>query len=167
MHRQSVAVVILLGIFGCSSGGGTGQAPAASPQNRLVSLRQDHNADGSVRVTVSSLSTAGPIVTLSGELDFDSSRLSLQGCAIAPQIDENSASGKSLSFAERSPGVVGTVVMGGLEVLPQSADLFACTFQPLPNAPTGSASIQVSGDVADTTFVDRPYVAAAAIVPRG
>ena len=164
MQKYLIAALVTAAICGCSSGGGSGSpAAATAPERQVVAIRQAPGADGSTQVTVHSLATAGPIVTLAGDLSFDNSRLTLKDCQVSPQIDQRTAAGKSLTFGESSPGVIGTVVWGGLETLPGATDVFTCTFVPASNAPEGAASVSVSGDVADETFVDRHYVADATI----
>src|SRR5512139_523407 len=151
-----LAMVALLA--GCS---GNGSAPVQqSPtQQGAFAIRSASANGGTTRVTLHADSTAGTIITLVGQLKYDTSRLKVQGCEIGTGIGAGTTAGKTLHFAEPAPGVVRTVVEGGLQPLPQDTDILTCTFAPASGAPAGQASIRAEGNVSDMSFVDRPFAA--------
>jgi hypothetical protein len=139
-------------------------ATASDPEARLFALHADDTSGDDVRVTLHSLPTSGPVVTIISELDYDSARLKMKQCGINPQIGDGTQTAKVLHFAEPKPGVVRTVVAGTLAELPQAADVLACDFAVQPNAPAGPTIVRVHGQVADMTFEDRDFSAEKTIV---
>jgi hypothetical protein len=111
---------------------------------------------GEQRVTLRALSTAGTIITVVGQLNYDTTRLTMKGCEVS---SAGAAAGKQLNVAEPSPGLVRTVVVGGLQPLPDGSDVLTCTFAPAPGAPAGPVTVRAEGNVSDMSFVDRPFVA--------
>jgi hypothetical protein len=104
-------------------------------------------------VALQTLPAASDVVTVVGELNYDTSRLRMKTCT----INDAAAAGKSLSFAEPSPGTVRTVVVGNLETLAPSSDLLTCTFSVASDAPDGSVALHVHGEVSNAAFEDRPF----------
>lgn len=142
------------------------EPPAAAPEQRVFALQAADTAGRDVRVTLHSLPTSGPVVTIITELDYDSARLKMKSCGINPEIGEGSQSAKVLHMAEPAPGLVRAVVAGTLAELPQAADVLACDFAVQPDAPAGPTTVRVHGQVADTTFEDRSFSAEKTIVIR-
>jgi hypothetical protein len=135
----------------CSSGGGT-SAPQA--QQGVFGVKAASAAPGGeARVALHTLPSAGSVVTVVGELDYDTSRLRATGCT----VNDAAAAGKSLSFAEPSPGMLRTVVVGNLEAIATSSDLLTCTFSVAADAPHGPTVVRVHGDVSDAKFEERPF----------
>ena len=137
-----------------------------NPERRLFALEGGESAAGDVHVTLHSLPTSGPVVTIIGELNYDSARLKMTNCGINPEIGEGSKTAKVLHVAEPAPGLIRAVVVGTLEELPKTGDVLACDFAVQPNAPTGPTIVRVHGQVADTTFEDRSFSAEKTIVIR-
>ena len=144
----------------------TASAPDISqnPERNLFALEGTESSAGDVHVTLHSLPTSGPVVTIIGELNYDSARLKMTNCGINPDIGEGSKTAKVLHLAEPSPGLIRAVIAGTLEELPKAADVLACDFAVQPNAPTGPTIVRVHGQVADTTFEDRSFSAEKTIV---
>jgi hypothetical protein len=132
---------------------------AVDPEHSVFVLKGPDTAAGDVQVTLQALATSGPMVTIIGEVDYDSSRLQMTSCRINPEIGGGSQVAKVLHVAEPAPGLIRAVVAGGLEVLPKAADVLACDFAVRPNAPTGPTMVRARGQVADTTFEDRSFSA--------
>jgi len=135
-------------------------------ERSVFALEGADTAGGDVHLTLHALPTAGPVVTIIGELNYDSARLKMTRCGISPEIGAGSKSAKVLHLAEPAPGLVRAVVAGTLEDLPQAADVLACDFAVQPNAPAGPTVVRVRGQVADTTFEDRSFAAEKTIVIR-
>jgi hypothetical protein len=129
----------------------------ADPAGRVFALRAESMPDKNVRVTMRSLPTSGPVVTIVTQVDYDTGRLKMKTCTISPEIGEGTASAKVLHLAEPQPGLVRAVVVGKLEELPAAADVLACDFAVQPGAPEGPTVVRVHGQVADTTFEDRSF----------
>ena len=165
-----IAAVVLLGIIWFAARrDSTRPEPyttdtATNPEARVFALQAENTSGDAVRVTLHSLPTSGPVVTIISELDYDTARLKVKRCGINPQIGDGTASAKVLHFAEPEPGVVRTVVAGTLAELPQAADVLACDFAVQPNAPAGQTIVRVHGQVADMTFEDRSFAAEKTIV---
>lgn len=151
-----LAIVALLA--GCS-GGGNAPVQQSQTQQGGFALQSAAAAGGATRVTLHAQSSAGTIITLVGQLTYDTSRLKVQGCEIGKDVGSGTAAGKALHFAEPVPGTVRTVVEGGLQPLPPNTDVLTCTFAPVPGAPAGAAAIRAEGNVADMSYVDRPFAA--------
>ena len=137
---------------------------SSNPEARLFALQAEDTSGDDVRVTLHSLPTSGPVVTIISELNYDTARLKVKRCGINPKIGDGTETAKVLHFAEPEPGVVRTVVAGTLAELPQAADVLACDFAVQPNAPAGPTIVRVHGQVADTTFEDRDFSAEKTIV---
>jgi len=169
-----VGVVALVGLLAVMRNrGGTPTNPPPKPEESVrnpeasvFALQAADTASDDVRVTLHSLPTAGPVVTIITEMDYDTDRLKMKSCDINPQIGERSAPAKVLHLAEPAPGLVRAVVAGSLAELPQAADVLACDFAVLPNAPDGPTTLRVHGQVADMTFEDRSFSAEKTIVIR-
>jgi hypothetical protein len=110
---------------------------------------------GEARIRLRSLAAAGPIVTMVGNLTYDTARLKVKNC----EIGAAAAAGKALTWAEPKPGLVSTVVAGGLGELPAGGDVLSCTFAKVPSSPPGEAALRVEGDVADAQLAERRFVA--------
>jgi hypothetical protein len=136
----------------------------SNPEARVFALQAEDTSADAVRVTLHSLPTSGPVVTIISELNYDSARLKMKQCGINPQIGDGTETAKVLHFAEPQPGLVRTVVAGTLAELPQAADVLACDFAVQPNAPAGPTIVRVHGQVADMTFEDRSFAAEKTIV---
>ncbi|HVO22530.1 MAG TPA: hypothetical protein VMW56_02765 [Candidatus Margulisiibacteriota bacterium] len=135
-----------------------------NPEARVFALQAESTADKKVRVTMRSLPTSGPVVTIVTQVDYDTGRLKMNTCTISPDIGEGTASAKVLHLAEPQPGLVRAVVVGKLEELPAAANVLACDFAVQPGAPAGPTVVRVHGQVADTTFEDRPFAVEKTIV---
>jgi len=134
------------------------------PAGRVFALQAESTPDKDVRVTMRSLPTSGPVVTIITQFDYDTDRLKMKTCTISPEIGEGTASAKVLHLAEPVPGLVRAVVVGKLEELPAAANVLACDFAVRPGAPAGPTVVRVHGQVADTTFEDRSFAAEKTIV---
>ena len=154
--KKSVGLVAIVAVLAGCSGGGS--SPPAAPQTQPgpFALQAQSAGGGDTRVTLHASSAAGTIITLVGQLSYDTSRLNIKGCEIASAA---STAGKSLHFAEPVPGIVRTVVEGGLQPLPEATDVLTCTFTQAPGAPAGQASVHAQGNVSDMSFTDRPFAA--------
>lgn len=157
-HIGMLAIVTMLAA--CSGGGNT--AVQQAPQQGGFAL-QSESASGAARVTLHALPAAGTIVTLIGQLNYDTSRLTMTSCEISGQIGAGTAAGKTLHFKEPAPGVIRAVVEGGLQALPPAADVLTCTFAAAPGAPAGPVTVRAQGNVADMSLKDRPFVAEATV----
>lgn len=133
-------------------------------EGRVFALQAENTSHDDVRVTLHSLPTSGPVVTIITQLDYDTARLKMKDCGINPAIGEGTASAKVLHLAEPVPGTVRAVVAGTLAELPQAADVLACNFAVQPGAPAGPTTLRVHGAVADTTFEDRSFATEKTIV---
>ncbi len=155
MRKSITCLALVIAVAGCSSGGG-GSSPSSAPQPQQgpLALQSQSTGSGETQVTLQARADAGTIVTLVGQLDYDVSRLSVKGCTLG---SGPSNAGKSLSFAEPVPGVVRTIVQGGLQPLPEGSDILSCTFAAVAGAPTGDATVHAHGTVADTTLADRSF----------
>lgn len=153
--KKSIGLLAIVAVLAGCSGGGS--SPQAAPQAQgPFALQSQSSGAGETRVTLHAAQTAGTIVTLVGQLTYDTSRLSVKGCEIG---SGPSGAGKSLSFAEPVPGTVRTVVQGGLQPLPAATDILSCTFAAAPGAPAGPATVHAEGTVADTSLADRSFSA--------
>lgn len=163
----AIAAVLIVGALVWLTRGGS-VPERATPQETVANVPHDPEASvfalegadtagADVRVTLHSLPSRGPVVTIISELDYDSARLKMTRCGINPQIGEGSESAKVLHLAEPAPGLIRAVVAGTLAELPNAADVLACDFAVQPNASTGPTIIRVHGQVADTTFEDRSF----------
>lgn len=144
----------------------SGVPHAAKPEESVFALQAADTAHDDVRVTMRSLPTSGPVVTIITQLDYDSARLKMKSCDISPEIGEGSKAAKVLHVAEPAPGLIRAVVAGTLEVLPKAGDVLACDFAVQPNAPAGPTTLRIHGDVADMTFEDRAFSTEKTIVIR-
>ena len=141
-----------------------GSSAESGPEGRVFALQAESTPDKDVRVTMRSLPTSGPVVTIITQFDYDTARLQMKTCTISPEIGEGTASAKVLHLAEPQPGLVRAVVVGKLEELPAAADVMACDFAVRPGAPAGPTVVHVHGQVADATFVDRSFATEKTIV---
>ncbi len=139
---------------------------ARTSEGRVFALQAEDTARDDVRVTLHSLPTSGPVVTIISELNYDAARLKMKSCGINPQIGDGTEAAKVLHVAEPAPGLVRAVVAGTLAELPQAADVLTCDFAVQPDAPAGPTTVRVHGQVADTTFEDRSFSAEKTIVIR-
>ncbi len=124
--------------------------PGDSPGKDLGLITQNP-APGQVRVTLHSLTTAGPIVTVIGEINYDPTRLQWQDCA-----SDGQSAGKDLHVREAAPGTLRLVLAGSLTPLPANSEVAACVFAVIGKNRT-PVTIRAHGEVADTTFADRPF----------
>jgi hypothetical protein len=157
-HIGMLAMVTVLAA--CSQSENTAVQQAPQPQQGGFAL-QSESAGGEAQVTLRSLATAGTVITLVGQLKYDTARLRLKDCAAGREIGP--AAGKTLYFKEPIPGVVSAVVEGGLQALPPTTDVLTCTFAAAAGAPGGPATVHAEGNVSDTSFKDRPFVAEATV----
>jgi hypothetical protein len=139
---------------------------AAKAEESVFALQAADTAHDAVHVTMRSLPTSGPVVTIITQLDYDSARLKMKSCDISPEIGAGSKAAKVLHLAEPQPGLVRAVVAGTLEELPKAGDVLACDFTVQPNAPAGPTTLRIHGDVADMTFEDRAFSTEKTIVIR-
>ncbi|MFI5394452.1 MAG: hypothetical protein ACHQ9S_02865 [Candidatus Binatia bacterium] len=148
-----LAIVTLLAA--CSN---SGNAPVSQPAQQGAFALQSQSVPGAgeQRVTLHALSTAGTIITVVGQLNYDTTRLTMKGCEVS---SAGAAAGKQLNVAEPRPGLVRAVVVGGLQPLPDGSDVLTCTFAPAPGAPAGPVPVHAEGNVSDMSFVARPFVA--------
>lgn len=137
---------------------------APKAEHRVFALQTEKTSGDDVRVTLHSLPSSGPVVTIITELSYDTARLKMKSCGINPEIGEGTTAAKVLHMAEPAPGLVRAVVAGTLAELPQAADVLACDFAVQPGAPAGPTTVRVHGQVADTTFQDRSFSAEKTIV---
>jgi hypothetical protein len=149
-----LAIVTLLAA--CSSNSGNAPVSPAPQQGAFALQAQSAPGSGEQRVTLHALSTAGTIITVVGQLNYDTTRLTMKGCEVS---SAGAAAGKQLNVAEPRPGIVRAVVVGGLQPLPDGSDVLTCTFAPAPGAPAGPVTVHAEGNVSDMSFVDRPFVA--------
>lgn len=147
-------------------GGNTPLQPSQQPQPGIFALRSEPLGNGETQVALHSLSTAGTIITVVSQIDYDTKRLSMRGCEIGQSIGAGTAAGKTLHFAEPTPGIVRAVIEGGLQALPPMADVLTCTFATAPGTPPGPVMLQAHGNVADMSFVDRGFAAEATVDAR-
>ena len=159
MKRQ-IGMLAIVAVLAACSGNGNTAVQQAAPQQGAFAL-QAQSTGGGAQVTLRSLATAGTVITLVGQLKYDTARLQLTDCAAGPEI--GAAAGKTLHFKEPVPGVVRTVVEGGMQPLPPTTDVLTCTFAAVAGAPSGPASVRAEGNVADMSFVDRPFTAEATV----
>ena len=151
MRRAHTLFVLVALLAACSRAANQSQ-PSTLPSE--LALQAQPAAPGhDTRVSLHAASTAGPIVTLVGELNYDTQRLAMKSCA----IDEKTSAGKALHVAEPVPGTVRAVLAGTLDPLPPAAELLVCTFAVAADAPDGPTTVRAHGEVADTTFEDRPF----------
>ncbi len=136
----------------------------SGPEGRVFALDAENTSRDDVRVTLHSLPTSGPVVTIVTQFDYDTERLKMKDCTISPEIGKGTASAKVLHLAEPQPGLVRAVVVGKLEELPTVANVMACDFKVRPGAPAGPTVVRVHGQVADTTFEDRSFATEKTIV---
>jgi hypothetical protein len=106
------------------------------------------NAETSV--SLKSLAEAGPIVTVVGEINYDAAQLRMKECRT-----DGERAGKTLHIKEPVPGTVRAVLAGSLDPLPPSSEVMTCTFE--VTGRSGQTVVRAHGEVADTTFVDRPF----------
>lgn len=105
---------------------------------------------GETSVSLKSLASAGPIVTLVGEINYDTAQLRMKECRT-----DGDRAGKTLHVKESVPGTVRAVLAGSLDPLPPSSEVMTCTFQ--VTGRSGQTVVRAHGEVADTTYVDRPF----------
>jgi hypothetical protein len=162
MKRHIGLLAIVTVLAACSQSENTAVQPASQPQQGGFAL-QSESTGGAAQVTLSASAAAGTIVTLIGQLNYDTSRLTMQNCEIGADIGAGTAAGKTLYFKEPTPGVIRAVVAGGLQALPPAADVLTCTFAAAPGAPAGPVTVRAQGNVADMSLKDRPFVAEATV----
>lgn len=155
-YLGTLAMVTLLAACSNSANAPQPQQSQQPQQGGFALQTQAAPGTGEQRVTLRALPAAGTIITVVGQLNYDTTRLMMKGCAVS---SAGAAAGKQLTVAEPSPGIVRAVVAGGLKELPEGSDVLTCTFAPAPGAPAGAATIHAEGNVADMSFVDRPFAA--------
>jgi len=169
----SVVLILVATVIWVAGGPGGGEhrprpGPAGSrsrdPERSILALEGAETAAGDVRVTLRALDSAGPVVTIISQLEYDSARLKMTRCGLNPDIGTGSTTAKVLHVAEPVPGLVRAVVAGTLQALPQAADVLACDFAVRPHAPAGPTTVRAHGDVADNSFADRSFSAEKTIV---
>ncbi len=162
---KRLGILAMVTLLAACSGNGGSPAPQSQPQPQQgpLTLQSQASGTGDTTVTLHASEAAGTIITLVGQLQYDTSRLSMKGCQIGTDIGAGTTAGKNLHFAEVAPGTVRAVVEGGLQALPPAADILTCTFSRVSGAPSGGASIHADVKVADMSFVDRPLSADATV----
>jgi hypothetical protein len=144
-------------LVACSSGE---KSTSQNTEQGMFALQSQPAAPGEARVSLRALPSAGPIVTVISELNYDPARLRMKACELNAAIGDGN-NGKSLHVAEPSPGVLRAVVAGTLDALPQTGDVFTCTFS--ASGSSGSVTVRAHGEVSDTTFVDRTFATEATV----
>jgi len=160
MKRQIGMLAIVTVLAACSQS--ENSAVQQSPQQGAFAL-QSESTGGEARVTLRASAAAGTIVTLIGQLNYDTSRLTMKNCEIGGQIGAGTRAGKTLHFKEAAPGVIRAVVEGGVQPLPPATDVLTCTFAAARGAPSGPVTVRAQGNVADMSFIDRPFAAEATV----
>jgi hypothetical protein len=154
MDRRIVICLATMALLAaCSSGE---NSTSQSTGQGAFALQSQPAAPGEARVSLRALAAAGPIVTVISELDYDPARLHMKGCELNAAIGDGKT-GKALHVAEPSPGVLRAVVAGTLDSLPPTGDIFTCTFT--GSGSSGPVTVRAHGEVSDTTFTDRTFVA--------
>ncbi len=122
--------------------------PARNADLRLFGER---TGSDEARVSLRALNRGGDIVTLIGEIRYDTQVLRLKTCA-----SDGARAGKQLHFLEPEPGRVRTVLAGSLDPMPADSEVITCTFS-IATKGAGRTTVRASGEVADLQFVDRPF----------
>jgi hypothetical protein len=152
MNRHIVIGLAALALLAaCSSGE---KSTSQNPEQGVFALQSQPAAAGEARVSLRTLAAAGPIVTVISEFNYDPARLHMKTCDLNPAIGDGKT-GKALNVAEPSPGVLRAVVAGTLDALPQTGDVFTCTFS--ASGSSSPVTIRAHGEVSDTTFEDRTF----------
>jgi len=123
-------------------------------RNGDVGLRAEvrpRNGEREVVVDLRAVAGGGPVVTVVGEIAYDAKLLRFERC----ESDATQA-GKELHVREVEPGKLRAVVVGSLDPMPGSSKVLACVFA-APSTARGRTVVRAKGEVADTTFVDRPF----------
>jgi hypothetical protein len=126
----------------------------AEARNGDVGLRAEvrpRNDEREVHVDLRAVAGGGPVVTVVGEIAYDAKLLRFERC----ESDAQQA-GKELHVREVEPGRLRAVVVGSLDPMPGSSKVLACVFA-APGTARGRTVVRAKGEVADTTFVDRPF----------
>lgn len=155
MTRTMVICAMACVAAGCSSGGGGG---VSTGSGGFALQTRAARAGGETTVGLRADAAAGTVVTLIGNLRYDRDRLQVKDCTLTDM-----GSGKDLTWAEPSPGLVSAVVVGGLQPLPADAEVFSCRFAVNAGAGGKAAAIRAEGEVSDTTLVDRPFAVEARV----
>jgi hypothetical protein len=165
MDRRLVGVLVagLTALAACSSGSTSTSSGQKTGQGIFALRAQPAAPGGETQVALHTLDSAGSVVTVISEFDYDAGQLQLKGCVLNPVIANAKPNPKALNFAEPSPGVLRAVVAGSLEPLPQASDVFTCTFAVAAGAPSGALNIQAHGDVSNASFEDRTFATNAAV----
>jgi hypothetical protein len=163
MYRSATAILVAAAVLcGCSSGNSGSGGSAAPSGNGIFSLQSQSAAPGGeARVSLRPSDTAGSIVTVISELDYDTAQMQMKKCELSAS---NASTGKALQVAEPSPGVVRAVLAGDLAPVPLGADLITCTFAVPSNAAKGTVAVHAHGEVSDTTFEDRSFTVEGTVV---
>lgn len=154
--KQVIGMLAMVTLLAACSNSGNAPVSQPSQQGGFALQAQSAPGAGEQRVTLRALPTAGTIITVVGQLKYDTTRLTMKGCEVS---SAGAAAGKALNVAEPSPGLVRAVVVGGLKELPDGSDVLTCTFASAPGAPPGPVTVRAEGNVSDMSFVDRPFVA--------
>ncbi len=154
MDRRTLVIIVSMLALAACSGGSNGSASAPQTQQGIFALQSQAASAGEAKVSLHTLSSAGTIVTVVSEFNYDAQRLHMKNCQLNPAIGDGQT-GKALHVAEPSPGVLRAVVAGNLDAIPQPGDVFTCTFSVSGSA--GPVTVQAHGEVSDTTFEDRTF----------
>lgn len=103
------------------------------------------------RISLRALNRGGDIVTVVGEIRYDTTVLRLREC-----VSDGARAGKQLHFLEPEPGRVRAVLAGSLDPMPADSEVIACTFA-VSNTSAGKTVVRATGEVADLNYVDRPF----------
>lgn len=123
-------------------------------RNNDVGLRAEvrpRNGEREVRVDLHAVAGGGPVVTVIGEIAYDAKLLRFERCE-----SDAAQAGKQLHVRELEPGRVRAVIAGSLDPMPDNAKVLACVFA-APASARGGTVVRARGEVADTTYVDRPF----------
>jgi hypothetical protein len=141
-------------VAGCNRSGQPGTPASGTSLARVETSGGAAGEDVTVNVVLTDAEK--DIVTVISELRFDSQAFTLEGCSAA---DEGPGSGgnKGLHCAQPKAGVMRCVVAGDLNVLTPNRVLYSCRLEVAPEGTPGSYRIELSGEAANTQYVDLPY----------
>ncbi|GBD27184.1 hypothetical protein HRbin30_02528 [bacterium HR30] len=156
MSRKGVVVLAVLGLAIVAGGIWWWNASGREVEvrNNDVGLRAEvrpRDGEREVLVDLQAVAGGGPVVTVVSELAYDPKLLRFERCE-----SDAAQAGKQLHVREVEPGRVRAVVAGSLDPMPGASKVLACVFA-APAAARGRTVVRARGEVADTTYVDRPF----------
>lgn len=122
--------------------------------NNDVGLRAEvrpRDGEREVRVDLQAVAGGGAVVTVIGEIAYDARVLRFERCE-----SDAARAGKELHVREVEPGKLRAVLAGSLDPMPAESRVLACVFA-APATARGRTVVRARGEVADTTYVDRPF----------